>query len=113
MDPARLPYCVLIGGSGWAAEFTAEEAAVLRHGVERLLEQHRALADGLMAEEAIALELELELSPGALWLALEGDRRSWALRFVLTPGPTRRGLEGSWSEAASAAFVPALLAGAG
>jgi hypothetical protein len=102
---------VLIGGEGWAAELSSEEAAALRHGVGRLLEQHRALVNGLMAEEAISLELEQELSPGALWLALEGDRHRWALRFVLTPGPPRRGLEGSWSEAASAPFAAALLAG--
>jgi hypothetical protein len=112
VDPPRQPFSVLIGGDGWAAELTAAEALALRQGVARLLEQHRALVDGLMEEEAVSLELELELAPGHLWLALEGDRSHWSLRFVLSPGPARRGLEGSWSEAASGPFAAALFGGA-
>jgi hypothetical protein len=108
VDPSRQPFPVLVGGQGWAAELRAEEALVLRQGVARLLEQHRQVVGTLLEEEAIELELELVLAEGCMWLALEGDRRLWRLRFVLTPEPGQRGLEGSWSAGASAALAAAL-----
>ena len=108
VDPSRRPFFVLIGGSGWAAEFSAQEAEALRRGVSRLAAQHRQLADTLLAEEAIELDLEIELAGGCLWLGLEGDRQGWCLRFVLTPAAGQRGLEGGWSAGASAAIAAAL-----
>ncbi len=108
VDPSRQPFPMLIGGAGWAAELSAAEARALGRGVATLVGQHRQLVATLLAEEAIELELELELEPGSLWLALAGDRRQWSLRFVLAPGGERRGLEGSWSVDASAAFAAAL-----
>jgi hypothetical protein len=108
VDPSRQPFPVLLGGQGWAAELRAEEALLLRQGVARLLEQHRQLVGTLLEEEAIELELELALAQGWLWLALEGDRRCWRLRFVLTPEPGQRGLEGSWAAGASVAVAAAL-----
>jgi hypothetical protein len=108
VDPSRRPFPVLIGGSGWAAELSAAEGEALRRGVARLVDQHRQLVETLMAEEAIALELEMELAGGGLWLGLEGDRQGWSLRFVLTPAPGQRGLEGAWSSGASAAIAAAL-----
>jgi len=45
---------------------------------------------------------------GDLWLSLEGDRNRWCLRFVLTPAPGRRGVEGSWGGEASVALAAAL-----
>jgi hypothetical protein len=110
VDPSRRPFSVLVGGSGWAAELTVAEARALGEGVGRLLAQHRALVETLMAEEAIELELELELTSGegALWLALEGDRQRWSLRFLLTPAAGGRGLEGSWPPEAAAVFAAAL-----
>lgn len=108
VDPSRQPFSVLVGGQGWAAELRAEEAQRLREGVARLLEQHGQMVGTLLEEEAIELELELALAEGWLWLALEGDRRRWSLRFVLTPGPGQRGLEGGWQAGASAAFAAAL-----
>ena len=104
VDPARHPFVVLIGGAGWAAEFTAQEAQSLRQGFGQLLEQHAAIADQLMEEESIGLELDL----GGLWMALEGDRRHWQVRFVLTPEGRQRGLEGGWDASASQAFAAAL-----
>jgi hypothetical protein len=106
--PSRSPFPVLIGGECWAAELSAAEAAALRRGCALLLRQHAELAASLMAEESIELDLELELDPGALWLSLEGDRRRWRLRFVLTPSPGCRGLEGGWSSEASEPFAAAL-----
>jgi hypothetical protein len=120
VDPAREPFTVLIGGEGWAAELTGAEARALGVGVARLVQQHRELAGSLMAEEVLGLELEVELEAeaepagrevaGVLWLALEGDRDGWSLRFVLTPGPARRALEGSWTAAASLPMASALAA---
>jgi hypothetical protein len=113
-DPSRSPFPVLMGGSGWAAEFTAGEARVLRRGVLRLVEQFESLREGLMAEEAITLEVSLPLEPesspgdGDVWVALEGDRERWTLRFVLTPPRTRRGVEGSWDVCSTAALVAVL-----
>jgi hypothetical protein len=66
------------------------------------------MADQLMPEEQIVLELECELSPGSVWMELEGDSRDWSLRFVLSPAPGRRGLEAGWSPLASSAVSAAL-----
>jgi hypothetical protein len=109
VDPARHPFSVLIGGQGWASELTAEEALRLGQGLLQLVQEHRALASQLMPEEAISLELER----GPVWIALEGDRHAWTLRFVLTPGAGGRAIEGSWLSGASAALVAALGNGAG
>jgi hypothetical protein len=108
VDPSRWPFPVLIGGSGWAAELSAQEGEALCRGVARLVNQHRQLADTLLVEEAIDLDLEIELAGGCLWLGLEGDRQRWCLRFVLTPAAGQRGLEGAWSAGASAAIAAAL-----
>lgn len=113
LDPDRQPFVVLIGGGdaeagAWAAELTLAEARALQRGVATLVEQHRALVGSLMAEEAIELAMELACEGGELWLGLEGDRNRWCLRFVLTPAPGRRGVEGSWGWEASAALAAAL-----
>jgi hypothetical protein len=114
LDSQRSPYGALIGGEGWACELTAAELRGLREGVLRLIDQHTALADRLMDEESLELELEVPLAAagggdgGSLWLGLRGDRRQWALRLVLTPGPAARGIEGSWNAVASRAFAAAL-----
>jgi hypothetical protein len=116
VDPTRIPFVALIGGADWASELTGREVLALKKAAGRLVEQHRALADGLMAEEALDLELELPLADprtaggpgGSLWLGLSGDRSHWSLRLVLTPAPGGRGLEGGWDDAASAPFAAAL-----
>jgi hypothetical protein len=116
LDPARSPFAVLVGGDGWAAELTLAEARALRRAVLRLRGQHGELAPALMAEEAVTLELETPLGEaegdsgagGVLWLELEGDRSAWSLRFVLTPGPEQRAIEGSWSAAASRSLAAVL-----
>lgn len=109
-DPGRQPFPVLIGGQHWAAELTGEEAEALRTGVAVLVGQQASMAAELMAEEALTLEHEQVLQADAadLWLALEGDRRQWALRFVLRAAPGQRSLEGGWLAPASAAIAAAL-----
>ena len=108
VDPARHPFPVLIGGDSWAAEFSWAEAAQVRQLAGELERQLASIADQLMPEESISLELERDLSPGSLWMELEGDSRRWSLRFVLTPEPGRRGLEAGWGPDASAAICAAL-----
>ncbi len=114
VDPERTPYVALIGGEGWASELNGAELLALRRGVQRLVAQHRALADGLMVEEDIDLELEVPVGDGAvgeggsLWLELSGNRHQWSLRLVLTPAPRSRAIEGAWDVAASRAFATAL-----
>jgi hypothetical protein len=111
IDPTRASFPVLLGGRDWAVELEIGEALALRQVAMRLLAQHADLADSLMEEEAISLELEQEFgaSPaGWLWVALEGDRSTWCLRFVLTPAPGSRAVEGGWDALASAALVPVL-----
>ena len=103
-DAHRQPFSVLIGGDGWAVELTTAEAEALRDAVADLAQQHAALVEQLMAEEAI----ELELERGAWWLAIEGDRCSWSLRVVLNPSSGQRALEGSWGVAAARPFSQAL-----
>jgi len=110
VDPARHPFSVLIGGEAWAAEFTRAEALELGRLAGALERQHASLADQLMPEESITLELERDLEPGSLWMELEGDRQRWCLRFVLTPAPGRRALEAGWTAQASAAISAAILA---
>jgi hypothetical protein len=104
VDPARHPFVVLIGGAGWAAELTAQEAQTLRQAFGQLQQQHAAIADQLMDEESITLELDL----GGLWMAIDGDRSSWQARFLLTPGDGQRALEGGWDAVASQALAAAL-----
>ncbi|AFY30223.1 DUF1818 family protein [Cyanobium gracile] len=114
VDPARWPFTALIGGDGWATELTAAELRALQLAAARLTAQHRAMANVLMAEEAVAMEVELPIGDpeagegGSLWLGLDGDRHRWTLQLVLTPAPGGRGIEGGWSAAASEAFSAAL-----
>ena len=92
VDPSRDGYQALIGGEGWAIELSLDELASLSSLCLRLQEQHLALADQLMAEEAI--EIALEQGP-------------WGLRFVLT-SPGGRSAEGMWNTPASAELCLAL-----
>jgi hypothetical protein len=112
-DPQRDPFPLLIGGEGWASELTASEGQSLCRALTVVRRQHQSLAETLMEEEKVSLEFTGVVPPlpsgaeGSLWLALEGDRQVWTLRFVLQPGPGQRGLEGSWGKGAAAAFADA------
>lgn len=115
-DSQRDPFPFLIGGEGWATELTAAEAGALCRALDRVAGQHKNLADTLMEEEAICLEFtcsvpaSLHGAAGDLWLALEGDRLDWTLRFVLQPASGQRGMEGFWPKGAAAAFARACAA---
>lgn len=115
-DPQRDPFPLLIGGEGWATELTAAEGQALCRALDRLVAQHGDLADTLMQEETICLEFTCAVpaapnrATGELWLALEGDRQDWSLRFVLQPGLGQRGFEGFWAKGAAEAFARACAA---
>ena len=102
-DPSRVGYECLIGGEAWAFELTEAEWRDLVGLVSVLEDQHRSLADQLMKEESIDLEMER----GDWWAALEGDRNHWQLSFVLT-GNQGRGVEGCWPAPAAMAIVAAM-----
>ena len=86
-DRSREGHQALIGGDGWALELSLDELQ-LKSLCGRLQDQHLAIADQLMAEEAI----EIALEQGPWWMELSGDRERWSLRFVLScPRPRRRG----------------------
>jgi hypothetical protein len=112
-DAQRHPFPLLIGGAGWATELTAAEGQALCRALQLLWGQHQALVETLMEEETIGLEFtgQVQAPPGEpqgdLWVTLEGDRHDWALHFVLQPATGQRGLEGSWSRGAAAAFAQA------
>lgn len=114
LDPARRPYCALIGGKDWSCELTQDELSSLRQAVGRLLAQRGQLLDCLMPEEELELELDLSLPArsgalsGSLFVALSGSSQHWSLRFVLTPGDGSRAVEGAWSAGASQALAAAL-----
>ncbi len=115
-DSQRSPFPLLIGGQGWATEFTAAEGLALQRALEMVSRQHHDLVDTLMEEEAIALEFHGSViasdptNSGTLWLALEGDRKSWSLRFVLQPPGGQRAVEGAWTVGAAEALTRACLA---
>ena len=102
-DPSRGPYPVLIGGESWAFELTDPEWRELVGLVSALEDQHGALVDQLMAEEAI----EIEMERGVWWAALGGDRAHWHLSVVLT-GSQGRDAEGRWPSPAAMAVVAAM-----
>ena len=103
VDLARPGYQALIGRDGWAIELSLDELSQLKSLCGRLQDQHLAISNQLMAEEAI----EIALEQGPWWLELSGDRERWCLRFVLS-GPSGRGAEGSWQPPASSELCLAL-----
>ena len=103
IDPSRDGFQALIGGEGWALELSLQEFQQLRSLVAKLLEQHEAIADQLMAEE----QIEICLEEGSWWLELRGDFQHWSLRFVLSGG-VARGAEAGWPVPASAEMALAL-----
>lgn len=102
-DAGRGRFCVLIGGTSWAFELTADEWCCLVDLVGTLEDQHRALVDQLMAEESISIEAER----GPWWVGLEGDRDQWSLSVVLV-AEEGRGAEGHWDAPAAEAMAAAM-----
>ena len=92
-DFSKTPFCVLIGGEGWAFELREKEWEVLCRLVQELTEHHHQLIDQLMNEESISIEKEI--SPW--WGCLDGDKSTWCLQIILEgKGAFARGVEGYW-----------------
>lgn len=104
VDPHRQPFSVLLGGALWSVELTGPEALALADAVAALLDQHRRIADQLMADE----DLELDLERGDLWVGLTMHQSRWSLRFVLESPAGLRSVEAGWDEVASPALALAL-----
>ena len=102
-DPARGHFCILIGGDRWAFELTFEEWRGLIDVVIALIDQHRALVDQLMEEEALTIELER----GPWWVALDGNQQEWGLALVLNAAEGRSA-EGAWAAPEAMALVAAM-----
>ncbi|MEI8251088.1 MAG: DUF1818 family protein [Synechococcus sp. ELA057] len=114
-DPARPHFPALIGSDTWAVELSAPELGAIRRAILSLRQQWLELRSSLMPEEQVDLEVDLMLEagpddrhPGNLHVALSGDGGQWALRFVLTPAPGCRAVEGGWSAPASSLLAAAL-----
>jgi hypothetical protein len=112
---SRRSFPALIGTDAWAVELRSCELDALRRAVLILRQQWHDLRPSLMPEEQLDLEVDLTLEPGSsdgfagsLHVALSGDAASWALRFVLSPAPGCRAVEGSWSSTASPLLAAAL-----
>lgn len=91
----------LLGGADWAVELTADEFQDFCRLTRQLVETLAAIAPELMAEERIACELETE----RLWVEMEGDPKSYELRFIVLTG---RRVEGAWPPSAAIAVVGAI-----
>ena len=114
-DPSRPYFPALIGSDTWAVELSAPELGALRRAILSLRQQWLELQSSLMPEEQLDLEVDLMLEggpdaghSGTLHVALSGVGASWALRFVLTPAPGCRAVEGGWSAPASSLLAAAL-----
>lgn len=114
-DPSRPHFPALIGTEHWAVELSAAELGAIRRAILSLRQQWLALRSSLMPEEQLDLEVDLLLEPGPgadhpgnLHVALQGDAAAWSLRFVLTPAPGCRGVEGGWSAPAASLLAAAL-----
>ncbi len=104
-DPSRKPFQVLLGGDGWAIEFTEQEWTSLAQLVIDLIDQLHKIENQLMPGENISLEIERH----PWWGCLDGDRSSWNLRFVLEgDSDSRRGVEFSWPQTSAQSFVASM-----
>lgn len=91
-------YQGLIGTDDWALELTATEVKELQRLLTQLSESLNAIADQLMDEEKIAVEVESDI----LWLEAEGYVNNYALSLILHQN---RRCEAHWP----AEVVPSLI----
>ncbi len=104
-DTSRMPFPVLIGGESWAIELTENEWKTLFSLVEELADQHLALVNQLMPEEAVSLEIEREF----WWACLDGDKQAWSLKLILQGnGEGFRGVEAFWPIPAAQSIATAM-----
>ncbi len=101
-DSLRDKFSFLIGGDGWAFELTTDEFFRLSKIIFKLLDEHQQIANQLMREESISLEMEST----PWWVGLSGDKDSWSLRIILQyPASEERGFEASWPSSSARQMV--------
>jgi hypothetical protein len=94
-------YQGLIGTDDWAIELTATEMKELQRLLTQLIESFTAIADQLMDEEKIAVEVESNI----LWLEAEGYVNHYALSLILNQN---RRCEAHWPASAVPSLVQAI-----
>ena len=81
----RGKYCFLIGVNNWAIELDQNEFETLSHLLSKLNNQFISIADELMDEELINLEIE----KSDWYVELEGNKNEWNLRIIFECNNTR------------------------
>ena len=85
-------FCFLIGVNNWAIELQKSEFSLLYTSLLRINKQLLEIADELMDEEFI--NLELEQLPW--YVELEGKKNEWNLRLVFESQEQTRSFEMYW-----------------
>lgn len=91
----------LVGSDEWSIELTEAELEDFCRLLVQLDKTMAEMAQELMAEERICLEVESDL----VWLEAEGFPQAYALYLIVLTG---RGAEGTWSAQAVSALVQAV-----
>ena len=81
----RGKYCFLIGVNNWAIELDQNEFENLSQLLSKLNNQFISIADELMDEELINLEIE----KSDWYVELEGNKNEWNLRIIFECNKTR------------------------
>lgn len=100
-NPDGNVYQGLVGTDQWAIELTEAEFKDFARLVRQLQEAIAQIAEELMTEEKIALEVESEL----IWLEAEGYPHCYSLHLILQQG---RRAEGTWSAEVVSPLLEAL-----
>ena len=91
-NPDKGKFCFLISINKWSIELQDHEFVSLFKLLDELVDQLLTLANQLMEEELINLELE-----NLPWYAeLEGTKFEWSLRFVFESTQETRSFEMYW-----------------
>ncbi len=91
-DLKKGKFCFLIGIDNWSIELQKSEFDSLYSLLIRINQQLFAIKNELMDEECISLELE-QLP---WYIALEGKKNEWSLRFVFESQDQTRSFEMYW-----------------
>lgn len=97
-DPDAIAFNGLVGADDWSLELTNAELDDFCRLVDQLAATMHQMREQLMAEEAIACEVESD----RLWLEADGFPHAYSLHLIVLSG---RRAEGHWAAAA----VPSLI----
>ena len=91
-DLKKGKFCFLIGVNNWAIELQKSEFHSLYNSLQKLNKQLLEIANDLMEEELITLEIE-QLP---WYIQLEGKKEAWSLRLVFESQEQTRSFEMYW-----------------